>query len=70
MPAATSRIRTPTRSGSSSACSSECLEQGIVTEAMLRDEMAKNHVRHDALELVARTPPLGPTPFSPAGQAA
>ena len=48
----------------------ECLEQGIVTEAMLRDEMAKNHVRHDALELVARTPPFGPTPFSPAGQAA
>lgn len=48
----------------------ECLERGIVTEAMLRDEMAKNHVRHDALELVARTPALGPTPFGPAGQAA
>jgi hypothetical protein len=48
----------------------ECLEQGIVTEAMLRDEMARNHVRHDALEVVARTPPLGPTPFEPAGQAA
>jgi hypothetical protein len=48
----------------------ECLEQGIATEAMLRDEMAKNHVRHDALEVVARTPPLGLTPFSSAGQAA
>ena len=44
----------------------ECLEQGIVTEAMVRDEMAKNHVRHDALEMVARTPLLGPTPFSQA----
>jgi hypothetical protein len=36
----------------------ECLEQGIVTEAMLRDEMQRNHIRHDALELVGRTPPL------------
>lgn len=36
----------------------ECLEQGIVTEAMLKEEMRQNHVRHDALEVVARTPPL------------
>jgi hypothetical protein len=36
----------------------ECLEQGIVTEAMLRDEMRQNHIRHDALELAERTAPL------------
>ena len=29
----------------------ECLEQGIVTEEMIRQEMAANHVRHDALQL-------------------
>jgi hypothetical protein len=36
----------------------ECLEKGVITEAMLREEMARNHVRHDALEVVERTPPL------------
>ncbi len=30
----------------------ECLERGIVTEAMVREEMRLNHVRHDALDLV------------------
>ncbi len=30
----------------------ECLEQGTVTEALVRDEMAKSHVRRDALSLV------------------
>jgi hypothetical protein len=29
-----------------------------VTEEMLREEMRKNHIRHDALEVIARTPPL------------
>jgi hypothetical protein len=38
----------------------ECLEQGIVTEELLREEMSKNHVRHDAFEVVERTPPLAP----------
>jgi hypothetical protein len=38
----------------------ECLNQGIVTEAMLKDEMQRDHVRHDALEVVRRTPPLPP----------
>jgi hypothetical protein len=38
----------------------ECLEQGIVTEAQLRAEMASKHVRQDALELVRRAPPPGP----------
>ncbi len=36
----------------------ECLDQGIVTEDMLREEMRQNHVRHDAFEVLDRTPPL------------
>ena len=36
----------------------ECLDRGIVTEAQLRDEMRRNHLRHDAIELLARTEPL------------
>ena len=36
----------------------ECLDEGLVTEAMLREEMARNHIRHDALELLDRVPPL------------
>jgi hypothetical protein len=31
---------------------SECLDAGIISERDIRDEMAHNHVRHDALELV------------------
>jgi hypothetical protein len=48
----------------------ECLENGTVTEAMLREEMAQNHVRKDALEVLARTPKLGATPFDELPQAA
>jgi hypothetical protein len=33
---------------------SECLDAGIVSETDIRNEMASNHVRHDALELVRR----------------
>jgi hypothetical protein len=36
----------------------ECLEQGVVSETMLREEMAHNHVRHDAFEVIERTPKL------------
>jgi hypothetical protein len=36
----------------------ECVEKGIVTDTMLRVEMARNHVRHDALEVLGRVPPL------------
>ncbi len=36
----------------------ECLDQGIVTEDMLREEMRQNHVRHDAFEVLDRTSPL------------
>ena len=36
----------------------ECIDKGIVTEEMLREEMLLNHVRHDALEVLNRTPVL------------
>jgi hypothetical protein len=36
----------------------ECVDKGIVDEATIRDEMRRNNVRHDALDLVRRTPPL------------
>ena len=36
----------------------ECLEAGVVTEATLRDQMRHDHLRHDALELVAKAPSL------------
>jgi len=36
----------------------ECLDLGLVTEEMLREEMRRNHVRHDAFEVLDRTPPL------------
>ena len=36
----------------------ECLDEGLVTEATLREEMARNHIRHDALELLGRVPRL------------
>ncbi len=32
----------------------ECLAAGTITEAMVRQEMAANHVRHDALDLCAK----------------
>jgi hypothetical protein len=31
---------------------SECLDTGVITEADVRSEMAHNHVRHDALDLI------------------
>jgi len=36
----------------------ECLEVGHVTETQVRDEIDRNHVRHDAFEVLARTPKL------------
>jgi hypothetical protein len=36
----------------------ECLDKGVVSEDLLREEMRQNHVRHDALEMLERTPPL------------
>lgn len=34
----------------------ECLEKGVISEATVKEEMANNHVRHDALELVQAMP--------------
>jgi len=36
----------------------ECLASGRVSEDMIRREMLHNHVRHDAFEVLERTPPL------------
>lgn len=36
----------------------ECLEKGVISESLLRDEMRQNHVRHDALRLVEDVPLL------------
>jgi hypothetical protein len=36
----------------------ECLEKGVITETLLRQEMQRNHVRHDAFEVIERTPSL------------
>ena len=36
----------------------ECLDKGVITEAMLQEEMRRNHVRHDAFQVLERTPPL------------
>jgi hypothetical protein len=38
----------------------ECLENGSITEEMLREEMKKCHVRHDALNVIAKVKPLPP----------
>ena len=51
----------------------ECLNEGKVTEEFLRNEMAQNHVRHDALEVLQNTPDLPPAsvhPLSVVSQAA
>ena len=36
----------------------ECVAKGVVSEDLLREEMRRNHVRHDAFEVIERTPPL------------
>ena len=36
----------------------ECLEKGIITRDMIMEQMQRNHVRHDAFEVLQRTPPL------------
>jgi hypothetical protein len=38
----------------------ECIDAKVVTEDMLRIEMQRNHVRHDAFEVLDRTPALAP----------
>lgn len=36
----------------------ECLAKGIVSEDYLREEMQRNHLRHDAMRLIEVAPPL------------
>jgi len=36
----------------------ECVDNGIVTPDMVKEQMSLNHVRHDAFEVLERTPPL------------
>ncbi len=38
----------------------ECVDRGVVSEELLRDEMRANHVRHDVFQVLERTPPLPP----------
>ena len=40
----------------------ECVEQGRLSEERLREEMGRNHLRHDAFEVLDRTPAL-PAPI-------
>lgn len=42
----------------------DAMRAGVLDEALLREHMAKNHVRHDALEVLARTPDLDRLDFS------
>jgi hypothetical protein len=41
----------------------ECLEKGIVTRGMIEEQMHSNHVRHDALEILAKTATLDERPL-------
>ncbi|MBX3707688.1 MAG: hypothetical protein KF911_13745 [Pseudomonadales bacterium] len=43
----------------------ECLELGLVTEAMLAAEIAQRHVREDTMQVLRRTAPLAPPPGPP-----
>ncbi len=48
----------------------ECINEGRISEEFLRAEMAANHVRHDALEVLEKTPELPPPDQHPlAGRA-
>ena len=40
----------------------ECVEKGVISEDTLRAEMQKNHLRHDAFEVMDRVKPLDPAP--------
>jgi hypothetical protein len=35
----------------------ECLDEGVITKDLLREEMEKNHLRHDALSILEALPP-------------
>ena len=44
--------------GKSIMCRPRGGSKGLINEEMIRKEMRQNHVRHDALKVVERTPPL------------
>jgi hypothetical protein len=43
----------------------ECVNQGIISEDFIREQMRLTHVRHDAFEVLERTPDLPPPPLHP-----
>ncbi len=43
----------------------ECVNDGLISEDFLRQEMALNHVRQDAFEVLEKTPDLPPSPSHP-----
>ena len=43
----------------------ECLDSGAISEAFLREEMSRNHIRSDAFEVLERAPALPPAPAHP-----
>jgi hypothetical protein len=43
----------------------ECLDNGMLTESFIREQMRLNHVRHDAIEVLKKTPDLPPAPLHP-----
>ena len=36
----------------------ECIQSGHISESLIREEISKNHVRHDAFDVLERTPTL------------
>lgn len=36
----------------------ECLANGLISESVVKEHMAANHVRHDAFDVIRRTPPV------------
>lgn len=42
----------------------ECLEQGIISERQLQQEIERNHVRKDAIQVLEKTTPLLPAPLT------
>lgn len=43
----------------------ECLDAGVVSEADLKAEMERNHLRHDAFDVLEQTQPLADPPAPP-----
>jgi hypothetical protein len=48
----------------------ECVAKRIISEDFIREQMRLNHVRHDAFDVLERTPDLPPAPLHPLATAA